>query len=136
MDSLKAQARILESLLASFILIAALIMANPYFMSSSLIKKDDYKEELAYKLLSFMIYKDILKQIYFEDYFLIIETLEKTIPLDYGFKISVYDDNMILKWSYQRGNFDERNARSAQVILNGCEGNVYTYFLIVSLAIS
>ncbi len=130
----RAQARIIESLLASLMITTTLILVNPYFLNTSLIKEENYKEDLASKILSFMLYNNILGRAYHGDYSLITETLEKTIPLKYGFKIAIYDENWSLKWSFER-NFNERNSRSAQIILNG-NGKAYTYILIFVLAIS
>lgn len=129
----RAQVRVIEAILAASIIIVALLIANPFFLNTNLIKEKKDKEDIASKVLSFLIEKGIIKQAYYGNYQVIVDVLEKMIPSDYGFKISFYDEEWNLLWSYQRVNFDERNAVSAQAVLNGADR--FSRILIVVLSI-
>lgn len=136
MAYLKAQARITESLLACLILTLSLIVANPYFLKSASISQPIDNSELAPKTLSFLLVKGLLKQVYYGNYSLIKDTLDSIIPPEIGYKIEVYDENGLLKWHYQRSNFNEEDAKSAWIVLNGCDGLNYTNIMIIILVIS
>jgi hypothetical protein len=131
-----AQARIIEALLACLLITLALVISDPYFLSSSIVKGKEEKKDLATKVLSFLLYKDILKRAYYRDYYSIQNALNEIIPLEYGFKFSIYDDSWNLLWSYQRSYFNEGDSDSSFVILNGCDGIASNQTLIFVLAVS
>jgi hypothetical protein len=133
---LKAQARIIESLLACLLISITLVFSNSYFLNSSIVSEKVDKKELASNALSFMLYNGILKEAYYQNYFSIAYTLEKIIPPEYGFKISIYDSSWTLIWSYQRSIFRDTNADSSLIILNGCDGLKSNTTLIFVLAVS
>lgn len=132
----RAQARLIESLISCAVIIASLVIANPYLLTSSLVTEKIDKQEIANKSLEFLLINRILKQAYYGNYSIIANALEKIIPIELGFKITIFYENYTVKWSYQRSNFKLGDSKSAQVVLNGCNGTEFTYFLVVNLAVS
>mgnify|MGYP000738610819 CR=1 FL=1 len=135
--SREAQARIIEAILASFIIFSSLIVSSNYLQINSinLDKKTDNKE-IASGILSFLIQTNIIGDVYEMKYNRLINFLEKTIPLEYGYKIEIYDEDLNLIWYHQRDNFDPKKCDSAYVILNGKNGTEYVNMLIIVLCIS
>jgi len=135
MDKYKALARIIESLLACLIIVLTMSFTNPYFASNTLITSKSDKKDLASHTLAYLLYTGILKEISKGNYFLLVNATEKIIPIEYGFKISIYDSTWSLIWSYQRSNFNEAYSESSYIALNTYEDSKITIKIIV-LAIS
>lgn len=136
MERHKAQARLLEALLAALLITSSLIVANSNFLKHSYGSSLSEKSELASKALQFLLYKGILFGAYEGNFLEISNVLEEIIPRDHGFKISVYDLNFDLIWSYKRANYNEGDADSSFLITNGYNGLSNTNILIFVLSVS
>lgn len=133
----KSQTRIIESLIAASLLILSFLLMNVFlFIENVEIKNVGELKEIAEGTLTFLLYNDILTKSYEKKYNVIVNFLEKIIPKNYGYKISIYNESWKEIWSYKRSNFNINNSESAFIILNGYKGSKYTYFLIIVLTVS
>ncbi|MDT7865214.1 MAG: hypothetical protein RQ922_04980 [Thermoproteota archaeon] len=133
----RAQARIIEAILASFIIFSSLLISSNYLQTNAVnFNKNQDDRELASGILSYLIQSGIATDVYNSNYNRIIDLLEKAIPPDYGYRIEVYDENLNLLWYHQRNNFDKTMCNSSYIILNGKNGTEYTNMLIIVLCIS
>jgi hypothetical protein len=133
----RAQARVIEAILAGFIIFSSLLISSNYLQTNTVnFNKNQDNRELASGILSYLIQSGIATDVYNSKYNRIIDFLEKAIPSDYGYRIEVYDENLNLLWYYQRNNFDNTMCNSSYIVLNGKNGTEYTNMVIIVLCIS
>jgi hypothetical protein len=133
MEKYRAQARIIEALLASLILISATIIAYQYYTpeaNSSL----GNEQNIVSSTLGFIVENGYLKYI-FKNPTVLIKVLYSLVPKEYGFKIFLYNESWAIIWSFQTADFTNKNEVTSILILNGINGNTTQFFILI-LAIS
>ncbi|HLI45740.1 MAG TPA: hypothetical protein VKU94_00935 [Geobacterales bacterium] len=133
MASHRAISRVIEALLACLLLTMTMFFINPYLASNAMIRSKTEKKDLAEKTLAYLLYTGILREVFKGNYFLIVNATEAIIPVEYGFRISLYNSSWYLMWSYQRSYFDDADSESSYIAVNG---NSPSNILIIVLAIS
>jgi hypothetical protein len=128
MAKLRSQARIIEALLSSLIIIGAVTISYTFYTPFS-----SYSISTEYgipsNVIGFIVENGYLKYV-FENPSVLISVCNEIIPQDFGFKITLYDENWNIIWSYQTADFTSQNEISAYLIINGFyeEFNWFLYF--------
>lgn len=126
-------ARIYDALLATIILITALMATLGYMSSFAAAGSSQELSELASNLLVYLERKGLLSSmVYAQDYDRLESSVSQILPSGLGFRISVYACDWSLLWSVEH-EFKPGRSSSALIFLSGHDGEPDPRIVVLTL---